>query len=183
MNQSVPLFPLLSAAVGIFLAWLVGRTIYQWVEAVRLSNKQASEAAVKLSTDVAKLDVTLIVATDTLTRATEATNKMRELLLPVAEEFRKNMAGVPQLLEGVTKIGSAQLAIMQAQRADQAERLKNPYGRPNGNPPQRNTAEMNRAHEVDELIRSGMTREEAELVVNPANAETVWGGLDSWRNR
>lgn len=176
MNANVPLsFILIGVAVGLAL-WLV----YRWISALSLSAQRTREASVKLDADVVLLSQAVASASAALASATAATDKVREMLAPASEELKKHIAGVPALLQMVAKIGEAQLNIMQAQRAEQKERQQNPFGRPNAPVPPRDTTAANLEHDVTTIMRTeGITREEALMRLNGANADSVWAAGNS----
>ena len=107
----------------------------------------------------------------------ESLDKTEALLLPAAEELRQHMPGIPKLLESVARVGQAQLEMVQQQRQEQAERTRNPFGRTAGPMPARDVESANREYEIDQAMRAeGISREEAQLRMNPANTASVWDG-------
>jgi hypothetical protein len=108
-----------------------------------------------------------------------------EKLVPASEEVKANMQAVPRLLEAVAKVGQAQLEIAQQQRAEQAEKERHPFGRPNAPVPPRDVAAANMEDEIMQRMRAeGVSREEAMLQMNPANNSSVWSGnsmFEGWR--
>lgn len=176
MNQSIPLqtlLILLACAGGLYL-------IFRFVRALEKSADNTKETADTLA-------AAFLGAKKILEDSTAATNQLRAALAPACEELKTNMAGVPRLLEMVAKIGSAQLEIMQQQRAEQAERLRSPFGKSTGPTPPRDAAAANLEYEATRMMRAdGISHEEALLRMNPANAQSVWennGLFEGWGQR
>ena len=166
MNASVPLSVVLLALAGAVVSYL----IYKVVKSITVSALKVGEAA-------DRLEAALAAGTVALAAVTTATDQLRASLAPAAEELRTNMSALPKLLEAVARVGQAQLEITQAQRAEQEERKKNPFGRPNAPMAQRDTAAANMEYEVQQTMRAeGISREEALLRMNPANSASVWEG-------
>jgi len=99
----------------------------------------------------------------------------------IVKLLNENLSGVPKLLEVIVRIGNVQLAIMEAIR----NAAKNPFG-PSNQIPQRDVVGANLEAAIDELRRSeGISREEAQLRLNTANAQSVWGEgngiFNGWR--
>lgn len=94
---------------------------------------------------------------------------------PASDEIKLHLAGVPKLLEGVTRLGGILVQlIQQVRRADQ-DRQKNPFGRNPAPTPMRDEGLAEIEHEVTAIMRSeGISRDEALLRMNQANGETVW---------
>jgi hypothetical protein len=163
MNASVPAWVILIVLAGAGVLWLAWR----WSRLREQSARRTFEA---------------------LTANTAAVIQLREALAPAAEELRSNMAAVPKLLETVAKIGSAQLEIMQAQRAaaEAGRQPPAPPHRPNSPIAPRDTTAANLAYDVDQIMRAeGVTREEALMRLNGANEDSVWGGnlFQDWGRR
>lgn len=211
MNQAVPLYSVLLILAGAGALYALGMIIRSFLRAC--ASLESSLAALKGGVDRAGAALATAGAGVTQAKAASEANtealtrliadrgpamkdlaekmiaglapvdRLRESLAPAAEELRANMAGVPKLLEMVAKIGQAQLEIAQQQRAEQQERMRNPFGRTNGPMPPRDVAAANAEHEVQQMMRSeGVSREEALLRMNPANTGSVWDGLtEGWR--
>ena len=174
MNQSVPLYVVLLILTGGGAAYL----LYRLWRAFDQSARRIADASAVVSAAMNRLEEALI------TNSARAT-RLEAALTPAAAELQASMAAVPKLLEAVAKVGSAQLEIMQAQRASHAERQAPPFGKPNVPIPPRDVESANQAYEVDQMVRAqGISREEAMLRMNPANAGSVWNGdqmFAGWR--
>jgi hypothetical protein len=170
MNQNIPAYYLLIALVVAGAAYF----IHKWVAAIQMSIRHTTEASAKLEADLTALRQSISAAVLEIMK-----------LLPAAEEIKTNLPGVPKLLEAVARVGQAQLELNAAQRAEQKARQDNPFGRPNAPAPPRDTAAANLEYEVSQMMRSeGVTREEALLRLNSANADSVWAGgslLEGWQ--
>lgn len=100
-------------------------------------------------------------------------------LAPAAEAMRSNMAGIETLMQGVAKIASAQLEILQRSTVPPG----NPFGRVN-KVPQRDATDANQEHAIQQEIKAyGISREEAQMRMNGANDQSVYGEsfFDNWR--
>jgi hypothetical protein len=180
MNASVPISAVLIALAAAGALWLA----YRWVVRLGAGIAGLRDGVAAETAALTQVDAELAALRSAMATGTAALSQLQQSFAPASEELRTNLASVPRILEMVSKIGSAQLGIMEAQRAEQAERLKNPFGRPNAPTPQRDTVAANREYDIVTMMRSeGVTREEAELRLNPANDSSVWSSsvLDGWR--
>ena len=168
MNQTVPL-SVVFLVLGIG-AWAYA--VFKFVQVFR-DNTAATHELSRAMTFLRGQQDELLKA---LLSTEKATHFLRDTVTPAAKQIEENMAGVPKLLEMVAKIGTAQLEIMQAQRAA-AQKPANPFSRPNGPMPPRDAAAADLEHEIGQMMRSeGVSREEAMMRLNPANAGSVWDG-------
>lgn len=152
MNVSIPLWAFAAAAAVAAVLYVM----YRFARSIERSAGRIEGAC-------SELGATIVATSSTL-------NQLRDQIVT-------NMGGIPKVLEGVTRIAGAQLEILQAQRAEADVKTQNPFGRPNGPMPPRDVAAANLEHEVQQMMRAqGMSREEALLHLNPANAGSVWGG-------
>lgn len=164
MNQTVPLYIVL-LVFGIAGAGYVLFRLIRSIEAATRSIRTASE-----------------ICEASGTKALTAMARIESLIGPASESLKANLSGVPKLLEAVAQVGTAQLEIMQRQRAAEMEAKKNPFGKGNAPMPPRDVEAANLEDEVNQLMRSqGMSREEALLRMNPANAGSVWDGDNLFR--
>ena len=169
MNQSVPLYMVL-AVVGVNAGVLVLYLVHRWLNGLSARLKAVADS--------------MLEADQTLETVNASLGDLRHMLEPVlkcvtdaAEEFTEHMPGIPKLLEGVSRIGQAQVEVLQQQRRDQAEREKNPFGRTSGPLPPRDVEAANQEHQIQEIMRAtGASREEVLLQMNPANTASVWDG-------
>jgi hypothetical protein len=161
MNQPVPLSTLLIAAFGILILYgsVRGASI------VVASARRTAAAMEVLQAVAARL-------VEALDRTAAADTKLMEATTSSA----KDMAIMPPLLEAVTKLGHAQLELL--------ERQRHPFRPPNNNPlPPRDVEAANQEAEIAEIMRSyGVTREEPLLRMNSANGTSVWEGDVMFRN-
>ena len=159
MSESIPLY-----AVLLILAAGAGCIIlYRVVSRALESARRMAVAADRLETALAT--------------TTAALSRLEAALGPAATELQANMKAVPQLLEAVSRVGQAQLDLLQAQRAAFEQKQKNPFGRQNAPAAPRDVSAANLEYDIDQLQRAeGISREEAMLRLNPANAGSVWEG-------
>lgn len=167
MTQAVPLYIVLIIAAVLVGGWL----IYHWVRAIEESARRTLEAGARLDAALGRVEKSL--------------DELRISVDRTSEKVQPHLEVVPKLLETVARVGNAQLAVAQQQRAEQQERERHPFGRPNTPTPPRDVAAAEMEHEITQMVRSeGISREEAMLRMNPANAGSVWEGngiLDGWR--
>lgn len=167
---------LLFCAGGAFTFYL----LWRWVRAIEESARRTCAAIASIDTAITDARVEFKAQA---TAGCAGLARVCELLAPASAELQANMAAVPKMLEGITKIATAQIEIMQAQRAAATLQQQNPFGRHNGPIPPRDTEAANLEHQVQQMMRAeGIGREEALLRMNPANAGSVWGDnvFDGW---
>jgi hypothetical protein len=161
-----------------FLLWLLGGLIAAAALAYfvyRLWRLERSIAANGMTLDAL---LTAIREADKSTQILYTEIKgFRDLLAPAAESMRSNMEGVPKLLEGLTKIASAQLDLIQFKQSVE-KRPENPFLPTSRSPlAPRDVTSANQEYEIDQIIRAeGVSREEALMRMNPANQASVWDG-------
>ncbi|MGE5726937.1 MAG: hypothetical protein ACM34G_17285 [Acidobacteriota bacterium] len=172
MNQAVPVWGVVLAAVGLF----IGFVLHRWVTSLVNSAQRMIDGHTELCRRLEALD-------NSLDCLREACNHLAKQLSD--ESLRSQFALVPKLLETVVRVGNAQLEIAQAQRRQQ----QNPFGQSNRMPP-RDVEAANQEDRIQEMMRGeGITREEALLRLNPANMGSLWEGsqaqpwFDGWSNR
>jgi hypothetical protein len=174
MNTSVPLPILLIVLASAAVLWF----LYRFVRALEQSAERTKETADTLA-------AAFVGAEAALKACTAATDQLREALAPAAGELRSNMQAIPKLMEGIGRIATAQLEILQAQRAEHEEKKKNPFGKPNAPAPPKDVTGANMEYEVTTMMRAeGISREEALLRMNGANDASVWSGnsvFEGWR--
>ena len=170
MNQSIPVYIVLIALAGAGGAYL----IYRLTQAIMSAGRMLSA----LEATACRVEAALATASAGVTRATEA-------LLPAAEAMRSNMGAVPNLLEAVAKVGTAQLEVQQQMQQEAEQKKKNPFGRTNAPAAPRDIESANEEYEVAGMMRAeGISREEALLRRNPANSQSVWDNgqiFSDWR--
>ncbi len=181
MNQSIPLYSVLIAAAVAAGIWAVLR----WVRALENSAQRSATSAGELAEAVRAATATLSAlnnSSDDLREALEAApavivGKLSAEIAPALGEVRAHLAGVPAMLEGLARVSSAQLDILNAQRAAAMEKERNPFGGRTNSPftPKDATA-ADMEYEISERMKSGMTREQAMMEMNTANADSVWAG-------
>lgn len=155
MTQAIPLYIVLLIAVALALVWFIHYWVSRSIESAR-----RTEAAVN--------------------QLSQAAANIRDHLEAISKELTNYMPQIPKLLDAVAQVGNAQLTALEEQR----KRAANPFGRRTGPVVDRDVAAAEREHEITEMMRAeGVSREEAELRINPANEQTVWGGgiFDGWR--
>lgn len=178
MTQAVPLYIVLIIVAAFAAAWL----LHRWVRAIEESARRTLEASARLEAALGRVEKNLDelrLSLDLLRTAIGSASSW------TAEKIQPHLEAVPKLLETVARVGNAQLAVAQQQRAEQQERERNPFGRANSAAPQRDVAAAEMEHEITQIMRSeGISREEAMLRMNPANTGSVWEGnglLEGWR--
>jgi hypothetical protein len=154
LNEAVPL-PVLLVAIAV--AAVLYAAVRWWTSAQNSARRS---------------DSLIVNLTAALMDNTAAVNQLHSVLTQPLTELQTHMASVPKLLEAVAKVGSAQLQMQQ-----------NPFGRRNAPIGQRDVTSANLEHEVQTIMRAeGITREEALMRLNPANAGSMWDGnvLGDW---
>jgi hypothetical protein len=175
MNQQLPAYMvvlLFATAIMVWILFVLARRLWRWMDSL---NKNI--AAVHFQTHAFMGVVGSVqIQIESLNATLGATS---EKLGPAAEALKSNMAGVPLLLEHVAKIGSAQLEVMKGQSA-------HPFGKASGAPNSaRDQGLAEKEYRIAQMMQSGMSREQAEIQINPVNGESVWdaGGksvFDRW---
>jgi hypothetical protein len=175
MTQQLPayvVFLLFATAILVWILFVMARKMWRWLD---LLSKNASAVQLQFAHFVSAVS-SVEVEIKALNAAIGATI---ERLGPAAEVLKLNMAGVPLLLEQVAKIGSAQLEVMKGQSA-------HPFGKASGAPNSvRDQGLAEKEYRIAQMMQSGMSREQAEIQINPVNGESVWdaGGksvFDRW---
>lgn len=183
MNASIPLYAVL---LGVLIAAVVTAVLYifyRWGKALADARQRLEAATLALH----QVSVEVSTLRATLPTVTAAIDRVSVVLHPACEELKTHMAGIPTLLEGITKIATAQMEMMALNRAREEEKEKHPYGRvqkPNSSPADQVTAEME--HEIQGMMRArGIPRELALAELNGANAQSVYGGgfFEGWAGR
>jgi hypothetical protein len=164
MNSTVPLYSVLIVAL------LIGAAII-----IILASRKLAATARRAVQSSDSLTAAAVSLRDAVAAGTEALGKLQQTFAPASDELRANMMALPKVLESLSKIGSAQLSIMEVQRGEQAARIANPFGESNGAIPHRDVTGANQEYEVQQRMRAeGISREQALLMMNPANDTSPW---------
>jgi len=167
MNVTINLSVLAIAAIAVACVYFLVRAIREF----SLACGRVVEVVAKLTPEVAG--------------AREEVKSLRALILPatsglekVYTELQGNLAGVPKLLEVMTKIGEMQFESTQRLGKLVAGVGNAAFGKVRTPMPQQDLAGAESEYRIMTMMREqGISREQAMMTMNQANEASVWDGF------
>jgi uncharacterized phage infection (PIP) family protein YhgE len=107
-----------------------------------------------------------------------AVREATSAFLTSSQELREQVASLAVAAEKLAQVASVQAQALESVRKMEQERLKHPYGKP-VTPTPAPLSDPELEYRVQQMVKEqGISREQALLTLNTANASSVWDGFE-----